>query len=136
MLDTLKVPAPFNQRTEVHSDDQVSRVLKYIYAYQNLDVIKDEINENNYYTLYAQAYALKCDKLLKELSTFNIECLLNETNVCHMYHDAIEHRDEALMRACADLLVQRFENIHEQGSDRQFLLELDVDNFVKILESD
>ena len=53
-----------------------------------------------------------------------------------MYHDAIEHQDEDLMLACADLLVQKFENIHEQGEDRQFLLELDVDNFVKILESD
>ena len=50
-----------------------------------------------------------------------------------MYHDAIEHQDEELMRACADLLVQKFDHIHENGSDRQFLLELDVDNFIKII---
>lgn len=110
--------------------------MKYLYANQNIQSIKDEIKEDNYYTLYSQAFALKCEKLLKELTQHNIECLLNETNVCHMYHDAIEHQDEALMKACADLLVQKFENIHEEGRDRQFLLELDVPNFVNILSSD
>ena len=53
-----------------------------------------------------------------------------------MYHDAIEHQDEELMRACSDLLVQKFDHIHEEGKDRQFLIELDVDNFIKIICSD
>ena len=97
----------------MHSDDQVSRILKYIYNNQDLNSIRDEVNEHNYYTLYAQAYALKCDKLLAELSQLNVESLLNDSNVCHMYHDAIEHQDENLMSACADLLVQKFDNIKE-----------------------
>ena len=71
------------------------------------------MNEHNYYTLYSQAYALKCDKLTAELSQLTIETILNETNVSHMYHDAIEHNDENLIAACADLLVQKFENIQD-----------------------
>lgn len=48
---------------------------------------------------------MKCDKLLKELTQVAIEGLLNENNVCHMMHDAIEHQDFDLARACTDLLV-------------------------------
>ena len=28
----VRVPEPFNQKNELHSDDQVSRILKYIYG--------------------------------------------------------------------------------------------------------
>ena len=53
-----------------------------------------------------------------------------------MMHDAIEHQDFDLAKACTDLLVQRFETAQIEGVDRKFLLELDVNNFVGILESD
>ena len=86
-----------------------------MYNSQNIDCIKEEVTEQNYYSLYAQAFALKCDKLLKELTQVAIECLLNENNVCHMFHDAIEHQDAELAKACADLLVQRFETAQEEG---------------------
>ena len=33
-LDKIKVPQPFNQQHELHSDDQVSRILKYLYNKQ------------------------------------------------------------------------------------------------------
>lgn len=33
-LPTVRVPEPFNQKNEMHSDDQVSRILKYIYGNQ------------------------------------------------------------------------------------------------------
>ena len=53
-----------------------------------------------------------------------------------MFHDAIEHQDAELAKACADLLVQRFETAQEVGEDRAFLLELDLESFVSILQSD
>ena len=31
VLDVVKVPEPYNQKNEIHSDDQVSRILKYLY---------------------------------------------------------------------------------------------------------
>ena len=33
-LPTVTLPEPFNQKNELHSDDQCSRILKYIYANQ------------------------------------------------------------------------------------------------------
>ena len=33
-LPRVRVPEPFNQKNELHSDDQVSRILKYIYGNQ------------------------------------------------------------------------------------------------------
>ena len=44
-LPQVRVPEPYNERHELHSDDQVSRVLKYIYGNQNIGLIRDEINE-------------------------------------------------------------------------------------------
>ena len=52
-LPRVRVPEPFNQKNELHSDDQVSRILKYIYGNQNIGMIRDEINEENFYSLYA-----------------------------------------------------------------------------------
>ncbi len=34
MLPKIRVPEPFNQKNELHSDDQVSRIIKYIYGNQ------------------------------------------------------------------------------------------------------
>lgn len=33
-LPTVRIPEPFNQKNELHSDDQVARILKYIYGNQ------------------------------------------------------------------------------------------------------
>ena len=52
-LPKVRVPEPFNQKNELHSDDQVSRILKYLYGNQNIGIIRDEINDENFYSLYA-----------------------------------------------------------------------------------
>ena len=77
-LPKVRCPKPFNQKNELHSDDQVSRILKYIYANQNIALIRDEINDENFYSLYAQAYALGCDKLLEDLRELAVTALLND----------------------------------------------------------
>ena len=41
----MRVPEPFNQKNELHSDDQVSRILKYLYGNQSIGLIRDEIND-------------------------------------------------------------------------------------------
>lgn len=33
-LPQVRIPEPFNQKNEMHSDDQVARILKYIYGNQ------------------------------------------------------------------------------------------------------
>lgn len=52
-LPKVRVPEPFNQKNELHSDDQVSRILKYLYGNQSIGLIRDEINDENFYSLYA-----------------------------------------------------------------------------------
>lgn len=77
-LPRVIVPKPFNQKNEMHSDDQVSRILKYLYANQNIAIIRDEINEQNFYSLYAQAFALGCERLLEDLRELAVTSLLND----------------------------------------------------------
>lgn len=61
-------PLPYNQKEEGSSDDQVSRILKYLYNNQNFEVIRPEITEKNYFSLYSQIFALRCEKLINELT--------------------------------------------------------------------
>ena len=77
-LPRVVVPHPFNQKNEIHSDDQVSRILKYLYANQNIAIIRDEINDENFYSLYAQAYAMGCERLLEDLRELAVTSLLND----------------------------------------------------------
>ena len=59
----------------------MSRILKYMYNNQQLASIVEEISAENIYSLYAQAYALDCVKLLEDLRTLIVTKLLNEQNV-------------------------------------------------------
>ena len=68
-------------------------------------MIRDEINEENFYSLYAQAYALGCERLLEDLRELSITSLLNEHTVLHLYLDAVEHKEEKIMEACSTLLL-------------------------------
>lgn len=136
-LPTVRVPEPFNQKNEMHSDDQVSRILKYIYGNQNIGLIRDEINEENFYSLYAQAWALGCERLLEDLRVLSITSLLNERTVLKLYLDAVEHNEIMIMEACSSVITERFEEICQRGEpDVNYLLELDLNNFVSILRSD
>lgn len=66
-MKTFSVPQPYNQHYENSSDDQVIRILKYFYANQDFKVLEEEVTDKNVYNLYAQAYILRCDKLLADL---------------------------------------------------------------------
>ena len=106
--------------------------------FQNIGVIRDEINEENFYSLYAQAYALGCERLLEDLRELSITSLLNEHTVLHLYLDAVEHKEEKIMEACSNVIIERFEEICGRLDDKQLttLMELDLENFINILRSD
>ena len=99
-LPRIRVPQPFNQKHELHSDDQVSRILKYIYSNQQIAMIRDEINEDNFYSLYAQAFSMSCVNLLKDLRELAVTSLMNEVTVMKLYNDAVEHEETHVMDSC------------------------------------
>ena len=86
----MKVPIAYNQNYENSSDDQVIRILKYIYANQDIYKIKNEISTENIFNLYAQAHALECTKLLSDLTDVIIQELLSNENMAHFYQDSLE----------------------------------------------
>ena len=135
-LPRVVVPQPFNQKNEIHSDDQVSRILKYLYANQNIAIIRDEINDENFYSLYAQAYAMGCERLLEDLRELAITSLLNDQTVLKLYLDAIEHQDQKILEACTFVIIERFEEIVSQQGNLTHMIELDIENLLSILKSD
>jgi len=79
-------------------------------------MIRDEINEDNFYSLYAQAFALGCERLLVDLRELAVTSLLNEVTVMKLYNDAVEHQETEVMEACTALFIERFEEIIEQDA--------------------
>ena len=100
-------------------------------------MIRDEITEENFYSLYAQAYALGCERLLDDLRELCITSLLNEFTVVKLYLDAVEHQDQLIMDACSTVITERFEEIcNRDPNNSVHLLELDLENFISILKAD
>ena len=100
-------------------------------------MIRDEINDENFYSLYAQAYSLGCERLLEDLRELTVTSLLNETNVLKLYLDAVEHHDQKIMEACSQIITERFEEvINREAPDMTQLLELNINNLITILKSD
>ena len=94
---------------------------------QNIGLIRDEINEDNFYSLYAQAYALGCERLLEDLRVLAITSLLNERTVLKLYLDAVEHQENEIMEACTKVIAERFDEIAvREEPDLSHLLELDT----------
>ena len=62
---------------------------------------------------------------------------MNERTVLKLYLDAVEHNEQKIMDACSSVITERFEEICQRGEpDVNYLLELDLQNFVNILRSD
>ena len=105
--------------------------------FQNIGVIRDEINEENFYSLYAQAFAMGCERLMEDLRELAISSLLNERSVIKLYLDAVEHKDTKIMEACTVVLTERFEEILARDeTDIENLLELGVVDFISLLKAD
>lgn len=63
--------------------------------------------------MYSQAVALKCEKLVSDLSDLIVQELLNAENVTHFYLDSIEFENIKLREACEGLLVASFDSIYD-----------------------
>mmetsp|Transcript_37987 Transcript_37987/g.46371 ORF Transcript_37987/g.46371 Transcript_37987/m.46371 type:complete len:188 (-) Transcript_37987:1458-2021(-) len=100
-------------------------------------MIRDEVNEENFYSLYAQAQALGCERLRDDLRDLCMTSLLNERTVLKHYNDVVEHQDKRIMEACANIIMHSFSEIIDRGEEAiEQLIELEFTNFVDTLSSD
>ena len=91
-VHTVDVPLPVktgHMKDSISSDENVNRILKYIYNNQLYDVIKAEVNESNISQLYAQAHICRCTRLLAELENHITNEILNPSNAIQFYLDSI-----------------------------------------------
>ena len=86
------MPKPVKTCTQTSTtvnDENVLRILKFIYNSQNFDVIKAEINDSNMSGLYAQAFVMQCTNLLAKLDDMIVNVLLKPANATLFYLDSI-----------------------------------------------
>ena len=101
---------------------------------QNFDIIREEVTDKNVYQFYGQAYAMKCDKLLKDILEHIGTALLNLESVAHFLELAIEFKIESLLEDTSKLIVTRFMHVAEANPKFIYLLPHKV--MVEILEDD
>jgi len=105
--------------------------------WQNIGLIRDEVHEDNFYSLYAQAYALGCEHLMSDLRDLCVTSLLNKDTVLRHYNDVIEHNETQIMGACVSIILSNFAEICDIGDEAlKQLMELSYENFIQMLEDD
>jgi hypothetical protein len=103
-------PKPI-QTSSSSTEDDIVRVLKYLYHSQDFTVIKEGINANNVFALYSQAYVLQATNLLASLETMIVEELLTPENCTQFYYEAIRFKSDKISKACEELITQNFQDI-------------------------
>ena len=74
---------------------------------------------------------------MEDLRELSITSLLNDQTVLKLYLDAVEHNEERIMEACSNVIIERFEDIcSRETAELSSLIELNLENFIKILNSD
>ncbi len=148
-MNKIDVPQPFIQTSENSTEDHVTRILKYIYSnqvrlclslivrrrFQDFKSIADEVTEKNVSNLYAQAYALKCLKLLKDLQAHIIDRLLTLENVELFLQISIQFEiPELTDLAITKIVVPNFRDLSE--STHKFLQNIPIQHFISIIAND
>ena len=88
-IEVPRPPSTLQNPTNEVSDENVNRILKYIYNNQDFAVIRPEISELNVQSFYAQAQVMKCTKLIADLDNLIITELLKPTNCTQFYLESI-----------------------------------------------
>jgi hypothetical protein len=73
---SIEIPLPIKTKSNEGAtviDENVAKILKFIYNNQDFNVIKSDINESNVSILYSQAYTMRCEKLLAALDDMIIK---------------------------------------------------------------
>lgn len=71
------------------------------------------------FNLYAQAYTLKCEKLIKELTELISKKFLNSANSIHFLGFSVKFDNEKLKKACQEKLKNIFVDIKNIEARRQ-----------------
>lgn len=133
-LKTVGIPAPMTTISgNGASDDQIKRILKYVYSNQDIYKIQDEVNEQNVFAIYAQAYALEMHKLMSDLTNIIKTTLLTQDNCTQFYADSIKFKDKSLQAACEQVMVSKFSEIAEEHT--KYFLDLPLKYFVSICKN-
>jgi len=70
------------------------------HALQDFNVISADVNENNVYNIYAQAYTLECERLLKDLTETIIKKFLNQKTAVSVLVFSVRFDNDRLKKAC------------------------------------
>ena len=74
-------------------------------------MIADNVNEHNVYGLYAQAYTLRCPKLMHDICDVILKKYLNPQTCVDILVFAVRFENDRLKRGCQDKIKNIFKDI-------------------------
>jgi hypothetical protein len=127
------------------TDENINRILKYIYHNQDFSVIKSELTEENLPSLYSQAYVLKCTELLRDLDLVVENEMLNPQNACMFYLESIyvseklfdthQFQNKRVSDAAELIIQQHFDEIIQDVTGLNFIMSLPPMYLTSLLQS-
>ena len=135
--DKTVIPLPeqiVSEFSKGNPKESLEKVIRYCYANQNYDTIKDEITENNIFTVLSYAHCLGIKSLVQHLEQAIMKNVVNENNVTKVLNDAILYEMPQLKDVCLNKIKGIYGKINE--GEKKNILDFNFDLFKAMISSD
>ena len=135
--DKTVIPLPeqiVSEFSKGNPKESLEKVIRYCYANQNYDTIKDEITENNIFTVLSYAHCLGIKSLVQHLEQAIMKNVVNENNVTKVLNDAILYEMPQLKDVCLNMIKGTYGKINE--GEKKNILDFNFDMFKAMISSD
>ena len=135
--DKTVIPLPeqiVSEFSKGNPKESLEKVIRYCYANQNYDTIKDEITENNIFTVLSYAHCLGIKSLVQHLEQAIMKNVVNENNVTKVLNDAILYEMPQLKDVCLNKIKGIYGKINE--GEKKNILDFNFDMFKAMISSD
>ena len=115
-------------------NEAIDIILKYIYLNQNIEEVKNLINEYNIFTLLQYSHSLGILNLKNYLEDLIIQNHINNETVSKLINESILFELPKLENECIKFLSKNFGDIIDNSKDD--ILNYDFDSFKNLVSSD
>ena len=112
--------------------ESVELVMKYCYANQQFNAIRNELNSDNVFTVLSIAHCLGIKSLMLSIERFVVDSVVSEENATKIINDAIVYELPKLKEVCGDKINNAFKNVGNLNA----VFELNFETFKNVVCSD
>ena len=112
--------------------ESIELVMKYCYANQDFNVIRNDLNIDNVFTVLSIAHCLGIKSLMLSLERFVVESVVSEENATKIVNEAIVYELQKLKEVCVGKINNAFANVGNLNG----VFDLNFETFKNVVCSD